>query len=185
MKKIFCFTLCSVLASLLLSCSNKSGSHSGDTSIAKASGADTVPSHETYLNKFIFFTEKSPMKVAEIRQLHQDYLDNPLPLMSPEDSTKKLRGFIVPGGDIEALRKKMGNDFNGLRIYFGYDKAKKQFRLLLVGVKKDGSNLLEDYYVFDDFKPCPNECPENLPTLLIQRTDLNYNPATGTHHHLQ
>jgi len=177
--------LCSVLACLLLSCGNRSGSHSGDNSIAKANGADTVPSHADYLNKVIFFTEKRPIKVAEIRQLHQDYLDKPLPLMSPDDTTKKLRGFMVPGGDIDSLRNKMGNDFNGLRIYFGYDKARRQFRLLLVGVKKDGSNLLQDDYVFDDFKPCPNECPENSPTLLIQRTDLNYDPVTGTHRHLQ
>lgn len=137
------------------------------------SGADTIP-------KSLFGDRvrmMAPRKWEDMRDLHLNYLDNPLPLYSSTETNKKVRYFEVPLKDIEILQKAMKTEFGGLRIYLGYDKSStpEVYRLILVGVNKTTkANHLFDYEIFDDFLPCPKVCLEGEGVAAVAKTDLNY-----------
>ncbi len=191
MRNLFNSVLSVLCLTLLFSCNNKEARSplSKDDSVSifndmvSKSGKSA---HDTTVK--LFFADKldmmAPKPWKEMRNFHLDYLENPLPLFSSAETSKKVRYFEVPLRDIQIIQGALGTNFGGLRIYMGYDKTvtPNAYRLILVGVKNNTKeNHLKDGEIFDDFIPCPKVCLEGNANPTIAKTDLNYddrNPAS-------
>ena len=87
----------------------------------------------------------------------------------------EIRAFLIPMDDLKAIMKEPG--VANVRAYLGVDEAdpeKPIEKLLLVGVRKDGTDIIYrkpvhgdgdviDDGIFDFTEPCPPECDSTSP----------------------
>jgi hypothetical protein len=88
------------------------------------------------------------------RIFHHEYLKEPVAVFV-NSNNQPIRGFHIRREDLEEI---YNTGKKGARIYLGYDKPNKMYKLMLVGVGDDYANDITK--IADEFFPCPDECPE-------------------------
>lgn len=84
---------------------------------------------------------------------------------NPENTVK---AHLIPQADITELMAE--DDVQDVRAYIGVDAAGVN-KLMLVGVDKDGNDLIDDQcqqYIYDFTKPCPSTCDVNSPLYTLK-----------------
>lgn len=87
-----------------------------------------------------------------------NYLDSPLKELPTIDG-QTIKGFFVEKVALDPILTHRRFS-KGLRIYLGLTNL-KQLALMVVGVDKDGENILDDDCIIDEFDPCPRQCPNS------------------------